>query len=140
MLEIQENAIAYQAEDTSLPNCRITIAYEGLSLDLTPAGTVDTRLIPGHESAVLTPHSIFDTLNINQLDLKLSHLAEENSLTSSIIDLSQVETLTTNDLKELVALHRAREETQIVLASPAPSVRRIIELNDYTNLFAIYRI
>ncbi|MEM7028817.1 MAG: protein kinase [Chloroflexota bacterium] len=138
LLEIQEKAIAYQAEDLSRPTCQIMVAYEGLSLDLTPSGTFDMRLIPDYESAVLTPRSTFDALSIGQLDQKLDHLVAQNSLTSSIIDLSQVETLTTNDLKALVAMHRTREATQIVLASPAPAVRRVIELNDYSNLFAIY--
>ena len=136
--EIQARAEAYQAEDKTRPLCDIIIAYEGLTLDLTPPGTVDLQMIADGEAAVLSPTSIFDERGVGLLGQKLERLVELESVDHSIIDLSQVETLTTASLKSLVALHRGQNETQIILANPSPSALKVIELSEYSDLFAIY--
>ena len=138
LLEIQAKAEAYQAEDGTLPTCEIIIAYEGLTIDLTPAGTVDMHLTVDGEAAVLTPTSIFDERGVGQLGEQMAVLGGTESNPDSIINLSQVETLTTASLRSLVALHRQQQGRRVVLANPSPSVQNVIELSDYSDLFAIY--
>ena len=133
--EIQSKATDYQAQDTSRPMCEVIVAYEGLTLDLTSPGIIDLQPGTEGEASVLTPTSIFDERGLRQL---MQQLARQDSATNSIIDLSQVETLTTASLKLLVALQREQEGAQIVLAAPSAQVQKIIELSDYANLFAIY--
>ena len=138
LLEIQTRAEAYQAEDETRPTCEILIAHEGLTLDLTPPGAVDIRLTGEGEAAVLTPTSVFDERGVGQLGEQLADLTEAGSHADSIVDLSQVETLTTASLRSLVALHRQQQGRRVVLASPSPSAQKVIELSDYSDLFAIY--
>jgi phosphoribosyl 1,2-cyclic phosphodiesterase/tetratricopeptide (TPR) repeat protein/anti-anti-sigma regulatory factor len=138
LLEIQANALAYQAQDASRPACEIIIAHEGLSLDLTPAGTVDLHLMGGGEAAVLAPVSVFDEHGIDRLSEQLNALAVDGGGGTAIIDLSLVESLTTVALQSLVALGRARQGTQLLLASPSPAVQRVIRLAGYSDAFAVY--
>ncbi|HMP41481.1 MAG TPA: tetratricopeptide repeat protein [Roseiflexaceae bacterium] len=137
LLDIQANALAYQAQDTSRPTCEIIIAHEGLELDLTPPGTVDLQLLDG-ETAVLSPISVFDEQGVDALDTRLSALAVEGGGGTMIIDLSQVETLTTTTLHSLVALGRARQGTRLLLASPSPGIERVIRFAGYSDVFAVY--
>ncbi len=132
---IRSTAIAYQAQDTTRPTCEVTVAYEGLTLDLAPSGAADLQLLPGDEAAILTPTSVFDERGVEQL---IAHLAEQGRPTSPIIDLSQVETLTTASLKLLITLPREKEGAPIVLAAPSDSVRQVIKLAGYLDYFAIY--
>jgi anti-anti-sigma factor len=136
--EILATAIAYQAEDTSLPTCEIHLAYQGLTIDLAPPGAVDLQFTPDGEAAILTPASVFDERGVDQLAQQMAQLAEKDSLASSIIDLSQVETLTTASLKALVALRQEREGKPIVLVGPSNSVRQVIKLGGCLDYFAIY--
>ncbi|MDY7077183.1 MAG: tetratricopeptide repeat protein [Chloroflexota bacterium] len=136
--KIQSTAIAYQSQDTTRPTCEVIVAYEGLVLDLIPPGAVALQLTPDGEAAILTPTSVFDELGVDQLAQQLSHLAEQDAHASSIIDLSQVETLTTASLKSLVALRQERKDTPIVLAAPSDSARQVIKLGRYLDYFAIY--
>lgn len=138
LLEIQSTAIAYQAQDPTRPICEILVAYEGLTLDLTPPGAVELQLMPDQETAVLTPTSVFDERGVDRLVQQLSSLSEQGSYSGSIIDLSQVETLTTASLKLLVALRREGENAPIVLAGPSDSALRVIKLGGYEDFFAIY--
>ena len=136
--EIQATAIEYQAQDPSLPTCEVLIAYEGLTLDLTPAGTVDIQLRPDDEAAVLTPTTIFDERGVSQLTQHLADLAVQEAMTGSVIDLSRIERLTTASLKDLVAFSQEHEEGPVVLAAPSPAVEQVIKLGGYGNYFAIY--
>ncbi len=134
--EIQQRAIAYQAQDASLPTCEVLIAYEGLALDLTPSSMLDLRL--DKEAAVLTPTTTFETHSMDQLAQQLERLSQQDTSSTPIIDLSQVETLTTANLKSLIALQRKQGASQIVLAAPSENVQRIIKLSGYLDFFAIY--
>jgi len=134
--EIQQRAIAYQAQDTSLPTCEVIVAYEGLTLDLIPSGMLDLRF--DNEAAVLTPTTTFDKRGMDQLAHQLERISEQDASSTPIIDLSQVETLTTASLKSLVALQRKQGASQIVLANPSESVQRIIKISGYPDFFAIY--
>jgi phosphoribosyl 1,2-cyclic phosphodiesterase/tetratricopeptide (TPR) repeat protein/anti-anti-sigma regulatory factor len=138
LLKIQSTAIAYQAQDTTRPTCEILVAYEGMILDLTPPGAVELQLMADRETAILTPTSIFDERGVDRLIRQLSNLNEQESYYGSIIDLSQVETLTTASLKLLVALRRDEENAPIVLAGPSESALRVIKLGGYMDFFAIY--
>jgi len=136
--EIQSTAVAYQAQDTTRPTCEVIVAYEGLALDLTPPGAVALQLTPDGEAAILIPTSVFDERGVDQLAQQLARLAEQAPPSSSIIDLSHTETLTTASLKSLVALRQERKDAPIVLAAPSNSVRRVITLGGYADFFAIY--
>ena len=138
LLKIQSTAIAYQAQDTTRPACEILVAYEGLTLDLTPPGAVELQLLPDQETAILTPTSIFDERGVDRLIRQMANFNEQESYYGSIIDLSQVETLTTASLKLLVALRRDEDNAPIVLAGPSESALRVIKLGGYMDLFAIY--
>ena len=135
---IQARAIAYQAADASRSSCEVIIGQEGLTLDLTPPGTVDVYTLPESEIAVLTPISIFDEQGVSQLAETLSNVQALDSFADSIVDLSQVETLTTASLKALISLHRVQGIGQMVLASPSLAAQKVIELSDYRDLFAVY--
>lgn len=136
--EILNTALAYQAQDTSLPACEIVVAYEGMTLNLTPPGAVELRLMPEHAATVVTPTSVFDERGIDQLAQQLARLAEQGKPSDSIIDLSQVETLTTASLKMLVSLGEGSASGSIVLASPSESVLSVIKLAGYLDFFALY--
>ena len=134
--EIQQRAIAYQTQDASLPFCEVLIAYEGLTLDLTPSSMLDLRL--DKEAAVLTPTTTFETRSMAQLTQQLERLSQQDTSSTPIIDLSHVETLTTANLKSLIALQRKQGALQIVLAAPSEKVRQIIKLSGYLDFFAVY--
>ena len=137
--DVVEDALQYQEQRSGLPRCEVMVAYEGLTLDLAPPETAgDLRLFAAGDTTVLMPASVFDERSVEVLKQQLRELADKKTLTYSIIDLSSVETLTTAGLKALVDLHREWEAAQLVLASPSPRVRNIIELSGYLDYFAIY--
>ncbi len=138
LVHIQETALAYQQQNTALPTCEVVIAYEGLTIDLTPPGTIDLHFAPDSEAAILTPSSIFNQESLLQLEQKLEHLSQQEKHATPIIDLSQIETLTTAGLKSLINLHRKKEGLQIVLANASASTREVIKLSGYQDVFAIY--
>lgn len=133
---VQSTTIAYQEQDTSRPTCEVIVAREGLILDLTPPDAVDLQLTPTGETAIVTPIRIFDEHGVDQLAQGLARLAAPSS--SSIIDLSQVENLSTASLKALVSLRQERKGAPIVLAAPSDNVRQVIALAGYQDYFAIY--
>jgi anti-anti-sigma factor len=136
--EIQSRAIAYQAQDSIRPPCEVIVAYEGLTLDLTPPGAVEFQFTPDHEAAILTPSTVFDEQSVDQLAQQLVQLDTIDSPSNSIIDLSQVEMLTTAGLKLLVELYRKRASAPILLAGPSTRVREVLKLGGYEDYFAVY--
>ncbi len=136
--QIQATAIAYQEQDTTRPICDVVIAYEGMEIELAAPGAVDVQFPVGSEAAVLTPTSVFDEQGVGQLADQLARLAELDGQAISIIDMSQVETLTTAGLKSLVSLCRKRDGTPVVLAAPSENVQKVIELGGHADYFAIY--
>ena len=135
---IQETARAYQAQDPSLPTCDVIVAYEGLKFDLAPAGAVDVRLMPENDAAILTPTSIFDEQGVTHLVEQVSQTARQGTSLESILDLSQVERLTTASLKTLVTFSQQRGRGVMVLAAPSDRVKEVIKLAGYRDYFAIY--
>ncbi len=135
---IQSTAVAYQSHDTTRPACEVIIAYEGLTLDLTPPGAVGMQLAPDRKVAILTPTRIFDERGLEQLAQQIARLAVPNASSRFIIDLSQVETLSTASLQSLVSLRQGWRDPPIVLAAPSASVRQVIKLGGYLDFFAIY--
>lgn len=130
---IRSTAVAYQEQAPAGPTCEILVAYEGLTIDLTPEHAIDFQLLANGETAILTPARVFDELGVDQL---ARHLAG-GSAANPIVDLSQVETLTTGGLKALVMLQQ-QQGTPIVLTVPSKNVRRIIQLSGYQDCFAVY--
>ncbi len=135
---ILSTAVDYQAQDPTRPTCEVLVAHEGLTLDLTPAGAIDWRITPGGEAAVLTVSSTFDERGVDNLTQQLARLAEQEAPTGSVIDLSQVERLTTASLKALVTSSQRGKQEPIVLAAPSPAVEQVIKLGGYRDYFAIY--
>ncbi len=138
LLQVQQTAEAYQSQDTSSPKCEIIVAYEGLTIDLSPPGEIDVQLIAERDAAVLTPSSTFTQHSIEQLEAQLAQLMAQETHSTPIIDLSQIETLSVAGLKSLLALHRKKGGSQIVLANPSLSTAEIIKLSGYESIFAIY--
>lgn len=136
--EIQATAVAYQAQDPSLPTCEVLVAYEGLELDLTPAGIVDFHFTPDGEAAILTPVNAFDEHSVDQLRQRLISMDVQDTHVGPIIDLSRIESLSMASLKALVTLSQEQKSNPIVLAVPQDSVRQVIKLSGYADYFAIY--
>ena len=131
-------ARSYQAQDETRPPVELLIGYEGLSIDLTPAGTVDMTFLRDSQAAVLKPTSIFDEVGVAQVTRQIASIEQLISFDSTIIDLSQVETLTTAGLKALVHLSYERDSGPLVLVNPAPNVQEVIRIGGYSDFFAIY--
>ncbi|GAB4424200.1 MAG: hypothetical protein Kow0031_03070 [Anaerolineae bacterium] len=138
LLTIQEAAVAYQAQNSARNHCEIVVAHEGLTLDLTPPGTVNLAMADEGRAAILRPTRIFDELGVDQLSQQLARLQQQETPSKSIIDLSNVERLTTSSLKALVTLGQSRPGEPIVLAAPSPAVRQVIELGGFADQFVIY--
>ena len=68
----------------------------------------------------------------------MARLADQESLTTPIIDLSSVETLPTASLKSLVLLSGERERAPLILAAPSRRARQVIELGGFSDYFAVY--
>ena len=116
--EIQERATAYQAQDPTLPPYEVMMAYEGLELDLAPPGAVEVHLMPHEAAAVLTPGGAFDAHGVAQLLTQLTNMAHSDTPLGSIVDMSQIERLTTASLKSLVMFSRQREAGPAGLSCP----------------------
>ncbi|NJN98964.1 MAG: protein kinase, partial [Anaerolineales bacterium] len=114
------------------------LAYEGLHLDLTPAGAIEMQLIPERDAAVITPTSSFDEQQVYQFIQQFTTLSTPEDPTSSVIDLSQVEHLTTTSLKALVNFNQQRKTDPVVLAALSPAVENVIKLAGYGDYFAVY--
>jgi anti-anti-sigma factor len=136
--EVQETAVTYQSQDNSLPTCEVSLAYEGLELDLAPAGAIAVAHNEQWDTTILTPANIVNEQGINQLIEQLRAITTVESPTRSIVDLSQVEYLTTAGLKALVTFNQQREAEPVVLAAPSPTVTEVIRLSGYENYFALY--
>jgi anti-anti-sigma regulatory factor len=121
----------YQMQDVTLPLCEIVAAYEGLVLDLTPLGDVDVHL--DGDVTILTPFN--DRNGFDNLSQQLETVAQEGP---SVIDLSQLETLTTASLQEIVALSQVHQNGPVVLAAPSEAIQQVIKLAGYLDYFPIY--
>jgi anti-anti-sigma factor len=138
LLDIQSSAIAYRDQNLVQDQCEILIAYEGMVLDLTPPGTVDLAVAEDGQAAILRPTRIFDERGIDQLSRQLIRLRQQDAPSKSIIDLSNVERLSTSSLKSLVMLDQGNQGEPLVLAAPSQAVRQIIELGGFADQFVIY--
>ncbi|MBN1955420.1 MAG: tetratricopeptide repeat protein [Anaerolineae bacterium] len=136
LLEIQQRATNYQAQNFSPPHCQIIVACEGMTVDLAASESVDMQITPDGDAAILTPAKTLDQHGVDQVIQQLERLGDRP--TSSIIDLSTVETLTTSIFKSLVSLRRHEGSPPIVLAAPSERVRKVIKLGGYEDYFAIY--
>jgi phosphoribosyl 1,2-cyclic phosphodiesterase/anti-anti-sigma regulatory factor len=136
--EIQVAAASYQAQYDNRPACEIIVAYEGLTLDLTPVEAVNFKLSADGRSAILTPATLFDETGVAQLLKQVSDLESQDPSTRSIIDLSRIERLTTASLKALVTTDLARLGETTVVVTPSTTVQQVIELAGFGDFFAIY--
>ncbi len=141
---IRADAQAYRDELGGHEALDIIVAYEGLELDLAPASAVG-EAFRGREQAsgpkiapILVSTEIFDEQSVQQVADKLVVLDEQVAGKGRIIDLAQVETLTTASLKQLVELQNEQGQAPLVLAAPSPSALRVIELGGFLEFFAIY--
>jgi len=111
--QIYSTAVAYQKQRAFTLDT--VVAYEGMTFDLTPPGAMDLQFTPNGETAIVTPTSIFDEFGIDALARQLTEMSDPRSPSSSIIDLSQVETFTTASLKSLVAFRQQWQGRPIIL-------------------------
>jgi serine/threonine protein kinase/phosphoribosyl 1,2-cyclic phosphodiesterase/tetratricopeptide (TPR) repeat protein/anti-anti-sigma regulatory factor len=138
LMGIQSTALAYQSQDLTTPTCDVVIGQEGLTIDLTPRGAADLQMVSDGEVAILTPFDGQD--GIEQAIRQLVSLdgEQQNVLTSSILDLANVETLTIPSLKTLISLRQKFKDAPIVLVAPSAKVQQVIELAGYRDYFVIY--
>ena len=134
--EIYATAVAYRNQRGF--TLETIVAYEGMTFDLTPPGAMDLQFTSNGETAIVTPTSIFDEHGIDALARQLTDMSDPHSPTSSIIDLSQVETFTTASLKSLVAFRQQWHGKPIILANPPQNVKHIIELGGCADFFTVY--
>jgi len=134
--EIYKTALAYQKQRAF--TFETVVAFEGMTFDLTPPGAMDLQFTPNGETAIVTPTSIFDEDGIDELAKQLTEISDPHSTTSSIIDMTRVETFTTASLKSLVAFRQRWRGKPIILANPPPNVKHIIELGGCADFFTIY--
>ncbi|HQE93412.1 MAG TPA: AAA family ATPase [Anaerolineae bacterium] len=136
--QIHTTAVEYLAQRASPSSFETFVACEGMTFDLTPAGAVDLQFTSDGETAIVTPTSVFDERGVDELARQLTTWRASSSPTSSIIDLSQVETFTTASLKSLVAFRQQWGSKPIILTAPSEKVRQIIKLGGYGDFFTIY--
>jgi len=129
---------AYQEQNPSRPSCEIIVAYEGLTLDLTPPGAVELHYDRDDNAAILTPTHIFDERGVDFLEQRVTHLRDMGWPSSLVIDLSRVKSFGMAGLKSLISLRQEHEETSIVLAGPSKQIRQMIDLAGFLDFFAIY--
>lgn len=134
--QIYDTAVAYRNQRAF--TIETVVAYEGMTFDLTPPGAMDLHFTPNGETAIVTPTSIFDENGIDALARQLTEMSDPRSPSSSIIDLSQVETFTTASLKSLVAFRQQWHGKPIILANPPQNVKHIIELGGCADFFTVY--
>jgi predicted ATPase/phosphoribosyl 1,2-cyclic phosphodiesterase/anti-anti-sigma regulatory factor len=131
LLKMLATAQDYQMQDTTLPMCELVVAYEGLELDLTPPEAVDVHF--DGDVPILTPFN-----GGNGFDHLAQQLQEVSQEGPSVIDLSQIETLTISILQEIVALSQTRRDGPVVLAAPSEAIQQVIRLAGYLDYFPIY--
>lgn len=132
-----ETARAYQAQTPALTPKQVLLAQEGLTLDLARPGTVDVQVSSDGIATILTPIRVIAQESMGQLAEQLAAIANSET-PNSIIDLSQVETLTTTNLKAIINLRQTRRNEPLVLAAAADSLIQMITLAGYRDYFAIY--
>lgn len=142
---ILADAQAYRDELGGRDALEIAIAYEGLVLDLAAEATTFAKAAGRRGANILVPKHVFDERSVKRVAEQLLVMDESNGLAEvknvtrgRIIDLSQVETLTTASLKQLVELQNAPDQPPLVLAAPSPKALRVIELGGFSDFFAIY--
>ena len=121
----------------------IAIAYEGMVLDLAAGSAAKKRSAARrdrleHTGPILIPAHVFDEQSVRRVAEQLLVLDDESVARGRIIDLSQVDTLTTASLKQLVELQNAPGQAPLVLAAPSPKALRVIQLGGFSDFFAIY--
>jgi phosphoribosyl 1,2-cyclic phosphodiesterase/anti-anti-sigma regulatory factor len=131
LLKMLATAQDYQMQDTSLLMCELIVAHEGLELDLMPPEAVDVHL--DGDVTILTPFN--GRHGFDHLAQQLQSMDKEGA---SVIDLSQVETLTIASLQDMVALSQSRQDGPIVLAAPSNAIQQVIRLAGYLDYFPIY--
>ncbi len=132
-----ETAHIYQTQTPALAPEKVLLAYEGLTLDLARPGVVDVQISADGITTILTPIRIIGQESVGQLTEQLAAIANSET-TSSIIDMSQVETLTTANLKAIINLRQTRRNEPLVLAAAADNLVQMITLAGYRDYFAIY--
>jgi phosphoribosyl 1,2-cyclic phosphodiesterase/anti-anti-sigma regulatory factor len=135
---ILRDARGYRDELGGHEALEIMVAYEGLALDLTRAALAGASDDNHRDAHVWAPTRVFDEKSVQQVAEQMLVLDERAVPSGRIIDLSQVETLTTASLKKLVSLQNAPGQAPLVLAAPSPGVLRVIELGGFSDFFAIY--
>ncbi len=139
LLQVQAEAIEYQAQDPLYPACEVVVAYEGLEFDLAPPSAISLERLPEHdEAAILRLSHIFDERRVDEFEAQLAALDETGWPSRLIIDLTEVNSLAVVGLKPLISLRREHPNTLIALVGMSDRVRRVIKLTGFLDFFAIF--
>lgn len=136
LMEMQAEALEYQAQDSLRVPVEILVAHEGLTFDLSPASAVVIRY--QDDAVILTLPRIFDERMVDEFEHQLSLVEQRGWPSCLVLDWTQVESLAIVGLKPLITLRRDRPDIQIALAGLSEKVRRVIQLAGYLDFFAIY--
>ncbi len=134
LMQILRDTRMYQVESGCTETCKIEIAIEGLTVDLTPEHAMLIQSLPDTQTALIQPARTLDEASVTQLAMQLNFIEGQ---VQPVIDLSHVETLTTSGLQALVALQRTLG-MPLILTSPSERMRLIIRLAGYQDSFIIY--
>jgi phosphoribosyl 1,2-cyclic phosphodiesterase/anti-anti-sigma regulatory factor len=135
---ILDDAEGYRDELGGAEALEILVAYEGLALDLQESSAVSGQSNNHQSARVLVPSRVFDEKGARRMAEQLLVLDEQAIPRGRIIDLSQVERLTTASLKQLVTLQNEPGQAPLILAAPSSGALRVIELGGFSDFFAIY--
>ncbi|HSH05568.1 MAG TPA: tetratricopeptide repeat protein [Anaerolineae bacterium] len=137
--KIQRSAIEYQKnQDSQLPTCAIEIAYEGMVLDLSPPPSLNVNMAEEGDTAIIVPGRVVDPLGAEQLIQQIEDLESAHGLLNPILDLMNVETLTTPGLQALINFRQKHADIPLVLAAPSENIRQIIHIAGYDDYLPIY--
>ncbi|MBA3534729.1 MAG: protein kinase, partial [Ardenticatenales bacterium] len=144
---ILDKTLAYQSEHGEEATSEILIAFEGMELDLSPTSSLSVHRLPDTEAAVLSLAGDFDERSVAEIRSRLievpsnGHRIEEGESQRRprlVVDMAGIKRVSIAGLRALIDLRRQWEGSAILLSGLSPQVRRVIELANCLDFFAIY--
>lgn len=132
--QILRDTRIYQAQTGAEECCRVEIAIEGKTVDLTPEHAIHVQQLPETQTTIVQPARMLDEESVALL---AEQLIGNEIQGQPVIDLSHVESLSTSGLKALVNLQQ-QLGMPIILTSPSDRTRLVIRLAGYQDSFIIY--
>ncbi|MBA3531553.1 MAG: protein kinase, partial [Ardenticatenales bacterium] len=135
-----EETVAYMAEQVADPTCEILIGSEGLEIDLAPNLPCSLRRLPDDKTIILRLVGDLDERVVTDLEQQLAEFASEvpAARPNLVVDMEGTTRLSIAGLRALIDLRRHWGGDALVLCGLSSHVRRVIELANYLDFFAIY--